>query len=297
MEKLSTLVNHFNELWPESEVAEWDRSGLMIGNLSSEIQTVFLTVDVTMNVLMHAKDSGANLVLSHHPMFLSGAHTLREDLARIEEDLITQQQQNEYMAERIQELESQLASAEDDRVNAADLANMEERLRQQRLASEAAEKTSTKPWYSGFTAWLIGLLVLGAGVGSWFLYRRRVENEFLVAQDEEQLREIKDEAEEVLRVLEDSADEDQKDGGEADDGEPETVIDERTQIQQFGSLDDDAEVLDEESSDPEIQLDLARAYISMGDKEAARVILEEVVFNGSDAQQTDAQKMLDLLSS
>ena len=82
MEKLSTLVNHFNELWPESQVAEWDRSGLMIGNLSSEIQTVFLTVDVTMNVLMHAKDSGANLVLSHHPMFLRGAHTLREDLAK-----------------------------------------------------------------------------------------------------------------------------------------------------------------------------------------------------------------------
>ena len=82
MEKLSSLVNHFNELWPESEIADWDRSGLMIGDLSSEIQTVLLTVDVTIDVLMHAKDSGANLVLSHHPMFLRGAHTLREDLSK-----------------------------------------------------------------------------------------------------------------------------------------------------------------------------------------------------------------------
>ena len=82
MEKLSSLVNHFNELWPESEVAEWDRSGLMIGDLSAEIQTVVLSVDVTMDVLAHAKELGANLVLSHHPMFLRGANTLREDLAK-----------------------------------------------------------------------------------------------------------------------------------------------------------------------------------------------------------------------
>jgi pilus assembly protein FimV len=54
-------------------------------------------------------------------------------------------------------------------------------------------------------------------------------------------------------------------------------------------------VLDEESSDPEIQLDLARAYISMGDREAARVILEEVVSNGSEEQQKEARKMLDLM--
>ena len=57
----------------------------------------------------------------------------------------------------------------------------------------------------------------------------------------------------------------------------------------------EAELLDEQSSDPEIQLDLARAYISMGDKEAARVILEEVVDNGSEEQQVEARKMLELL--
>ena len=55
------------------------------------------------------------------------------------------------------------------------------------------------------------------------------------------------------------------------------------------------EILDTESSDPEIQLDLARAYISMGDKEAARVILEEVAANGSKEQQAEARKMLDLM--
>ena len=58
---------------------------------------------------------------------------------------------------------------------------------------------------------------------------------------------------------------------------------------------DDAALPDEESADPEIQLDLARAYISMGDKEAARVILEEVIANGSEEQQAEANKMKDML--
>ena len=49
-------------------------------------------------------------------------------------------------------------------------------------------------------------------------------------------------------------------------------------------------------ADPEIQLDLARAYISMGDKEAARVILDEVEANGSEEQRAEAKKMLELLA-
>jgi len=63
----------------------------------------------------------------------------------------------------------------------------------------------------------------------------------------------------------------------------------------FSDADDEAHLLDEESADPEIQLDLARAYISMGDREAARVILEEVIANGSEEQQVEANKMKDML--
>ena len=54
-------------------------------------------------------------------------------------------------------------------------------------------------------------------------------------------------------------------------------------------------MLDEDSADPEIQLDLARAYISMGDREAARVILEEVITHGNEEQKAEASKMKDFL--
>ncbi len=69
----------------------------------------------------------------------------------------------------------------------------------------------------------------------------------------------------------------------------------RVKAGNFGGADRDAKVLDEESSDPEIQLDLARAYISMGDKEAARVILEEVGNNGNEEQRKEATKMMSLI--
>jgi pilus assembly protein FimV len=197
--------------------------------------------------------------------------SLRENLARTEEELITQQQENEYLADRISELE--------------------------------AGKQDTKPWYKGFTAWLIGLLVLVVAAVGWFLSRRGGGDEIIsdLGSGDEQLREIKGEAEDVLRVLEEPAGEEIEAADEAEefggDEAPEEPPAEEQEVKPFGATGDDAEVLDEESSDPEIQLDLARAYISMGDKEAARVILEEVGTNGSAEQQEEAKKMLELLVS
>jgi pilus assembly protein FimV len=222
--------------------------------------------------------------------------TLREDLARNEEDLITQQQENEYMADRIEELESQLAAAEEERVKNAELARMEARLREQRIAAEAAaRKDDDKAWYSRFSTWLIGLLLLVIAVLGWKFRSRLGGNQFVsdLGSDEEHLREIKDEAEEVLRVLDQSED---AEAAEDDAEASEESTEEEHTVQEFGAGNEDAEVLDEESSDPEIQLDLARAYISMGDKEAARVILEEVGNNGSEEQQEEAGKMLELLA-
>jgi pilus assembly protein FimV len=223
--------------------------------------------------------------------------TLREDLARKEEDLITRQQENEYMADRIKELESQLAAAEEERVKNAELAEMEARLREERIAeaAAAAKQDDDKAWYSRFSTWLIGLLVLVIAVIGWKMRGRFGGEQFVsdLGSNEEHLREIKDEAEEVLRVLDESEDaEAAEDDGEASE---ESAEEDHT-VHEFGAGSEEAEVLDEESSDPEIQLDLARAYISMGDKEAARVILEEVGNNGSEEQQEEARKMLELLA-
>ena len=228
--------------------------------------------------------------------------TLREELARKEEELITQQQQNAYLEERLRELESQLESADEGRVADAELANMEERLREQRQVVASEPDT---PWYSRMIVWLVGLGVLAAAFVGWLVSRRGRGVE-AAGGAHSPLQDIKHEAEDVLRVLgEDREGAAAAEQAAATAGAAETPageagaageVAEQPAADRFAAHDEDAELLDEESSDPEIQLDLARAYISMGDKEAARVILEEVVNNGSDEQQAEARKMLDVLS-
>lgn len=233
---------------------------------------------------------------------------LRESLARTEEELISQQQQNEYLAERIRELESQLEAEPVDGVADADLAAMEQRLRQEREAEQA--KALEQPWYARFGVWLLGLLVVVAAAVAWLLGRRSGQGSGGGA-----IEDIKGEAEDLLRVLEEPeksaeaepevapVEADEPDAEKAEEPASKDEPDEKPEVpaakpkkpkKTFGG-DDEASFLDTESSDPEIQLDLARAYISMGDKEAARVILEEVSANGSKEQQAEARKMLDLM--
>jgi pilus assembly protein FimV len=235
-----------------------------------------------------------------------GVQSLRENLARTEEELINQQQQNTYLEERIQELEAELEAANKAQVPDPDLANMEDRLREQRVA-QAQAKERREPWYSHLSVWLVGLLVMLAAFAGWLLSRRgRASAQEAAA--EESLRSIQNEAEDVLRVLADEPEADAEgataepeSAGEAADqseaeGEAENEAEKEAGKPERRVISEDAELLDEESSDPEIQLDLARAYISMGDKEAARVILEEVLSNGSEEQQSEARKMLDLMA-
>ena len=250
-------------------------------------------------------DSGYGFEESEQPAEAGAdVQVLRENLARTEEELITQQQQNSYLEERIRELEAELESVGEGQVEDADLANMEERLRQERQAA-ARQQESIGPWYSRLSIWLVGLLVLVAGLAGWLLSRRGRSAQ-AGADSDASLRGLKSEAEDVLRVLGEDAKSQPAAASAAvakadtspepvDAGEGEEVGGTVATAAKTKRGEDEAELLDEASSDPEIQLDLARAYISMGDKEAARVILKEVVSNGTGEQQAEANKMLESL--
>ena len=239
---------------------------------------------------------------------------LREELSRKEEELINQQQQNEYLEQRLAELEDQLEESRKGTVEDKNLASMEERLREERLSeakSDAPKVVSSpkpdEPWYSRFWLWLVGLLVLVVVIVGWLMGRRGSSDTVVsdLGGATDPLREIKDEAEDLLRVLDsESTDEVAEEViedviAEEEAETPATDESEDTQTmpasKDLSGADEEAQILDEESADPEIQLDLARAYISMGDREAARVILEEVIANGSEEQQAEANKMKDML--
>ena len=67
-------------------------------------------------------------------------------------------------------------------------------------------------------------------------------------------------------------------------------------MSEFSGVSDDDDVFDiDKDAGQNANLDLARVYIEMDDPEAARELLEEVMNKGSEAQQTEAKKLIDTL--
>ena len=86
---------------------------------------------------------------------------------------------------------------------------------------------------------------------------------------------------------------------EADDvpeTEDEKDLDLDVSLSEFSGVSDDDDVFDiDKDAGQNANLDLARVYIEMDDPEAARELLEEVMNKGSEAQQTEAKKLIDTL--
>ena len=250
--------------------------------------------------------------------------TLREELARKEEELIIEQQQNQYLKDRISELEGQVTTEQSGTISSPSMAQVEQDLKEKRLAEGAEEVPGTAPegtaveqpaaaaapakqpaatparagarkpepaWYESIWVWLVGLAIVVVGVVAWTFTRRKSADVIvsdLGPEEKATVRTIKDEAETILRVLKPEAGSSTTTPTEtATTGEPLSAT-------RPGKLIDheEAELLDEDSADPEIRLDLARAYIAMGDREAARAILDEVIEHGSAEQASEAKAML-----
>jgi dinuclear metal center YbgI/SA1388 family protein len=79
---LRQVIGTFEKLWPTQLAEEWDVVGLVSGSLSKEIKSVLLTVDVTAEVVEHAKQLGADLIFAHHPLLLKGVTTVAESSAK-----------------------------------------------------------------------------------------------------------------------------------------------------------------------------------------------------------------------
>jgi len=81
-QQLSTLISEFEKLWPVANAEEWDVVGLVSGSKEQHISKILLTVDVTAEVVDHAIEIAADLILAHHPMLLKPVNNLTEDSAK-----------------------------------------------------------------------------------------------------------------------------------------------------------------------------------------------------------------------
>ncbi len=66
--KIKEVIDKLNTLAPPELAYDWDNVGLLCGSDEREVTGILLTLDLDVNVVLEAKEKGANLIVGHHPI-------------------------------------------------------------------------------------------------------------------------------------------------------------------------------------------------------------------------------------
>lgn len=83
---VAVLERHY----PPATAEPWDAVGLVCGEPTAPVGTILFTVDVTPAVVEQARQLGAQLIIAHHPLLLTGIHAVdvRTPKGRMLTDLV-----------------------------------------------------------------------------------------------------------------------------------------------------------------------------------------------------------------
>ncbi|WP_431952338.1 Nif3-like dinuclear metal center hexameric protein [Actinacidiphila sp. bgisy167] len=76
MPKLSVVIAALEALWPPAWAEQWDAVGLVCGDPDAEVGRVLFAVDPVLEVVEEAIAVGADLLVTHHPLYLRGTTTV-----------------------------------------------------------------------------------------------------------------------------------------------------------------------------------------------------------------------------
>lgn len=77
--KVYEICEELEKIAPLMRQAQWDNSGLIIGNYGDEIRKVLICLDVSEEIMSYAFDNGYNFVISHHPLIFKGVKRITDD--------------------------------------------------------------------------------------------------------------------------------------------------------------------------------------------------------------------------
>ena len=77
--KVKEIIAVIEKDIPKSAAEEWDNVGLLVGDMEQEVSSVYIALDNTDEVIDSAIESGAQLILTHHPMIFSGIKRVTKD--------------------------------------------------------------------------------------------------------------------------------------------------------------------------------------------------------------------------
>ncbi|RAP33279.1 Nif3-like dinuclear metal center hexameric protein [Candidatus Marinamargulisbacteria bacterium SCGC AG-410-N11] len=89
---LQQIIDFLDQWAPRELAAKWDSIGLQLGEPTSEIKSIVLSLDVDSLLLDTIKKEPTDLVITHHPIFFKPIRSLRyeSDMGRILKLFITQ---------------------------------------------------------------------------------------------------------------------------------------------------------------------------------------------------------------
>ena len=79
---LREVLDVIETLYPPQTAQSWDRVGLVTGDPRQPVRRIHLAVDPTLDVIAEARELGADLLLTHHPLLLRGVHSLATTSAK-----------------------------------------------------------------------------------------------------------------------------------------------------------------------------------------------------------------------
>lgn len=79
MATVRSVVDCMEKWWPPKLAAAWDNVGLLLGDKAETIHSVITCLTVTRSVVDEAVESGAGMIVSHHPVLFSPVKKLTAD--------------------------------------------------------------------------------------------------------------------------------------------------------------------------------------------------------------------------
>ncbi|WP_405737679.1 Nif3-like dinuclear metal center hexameric protein [Streptomyces sp. NBC_00028] len=74
--RLSDVVAALENLWPAERAESWDAVGTVVGDPDQEVTRVLFAVDPVQEIVDEAVKLGADLLVTHHPLYLRGTTTV-----------------------------------------------------------------------------------------------------------------------------------------------------------------------------------------------------------------------------
>ncbi|GAA3991804.1 MULTISPECIES: Nif3-like dinuclear metal center hexameric protein [Streptomyces] len=76
MPRLSEVITALENLWPAARAESWDAVGTVVGDPDQEVTRVLFAVDPVQEIVDEALKLGADLLVTHHPLYLRGTTTV-----------------------------------------------------------------------------------------------------------------------------------------------------------------------------------------------------------------------------